>query len=69
MVRRPVDSSMAKSIGYDAESSTLEIEFQSGEIWQYYEVPESIFYEMKSVSIGKYFQLMIKNQYKEKRVK
>ena len=60
---------MAKSIGYDAESSTLEIEFQSGEIWQYYEVPEGVFYEMKSVSIGKYFQLMIKNQYKERRVK
>ena len=69
MVRRPVESSMAKSIGYDADSSTLEIEFHSGEIWQYFEVPEQIFYEMKSVSIGKYFQLKIKNQYREKRVR
>ncbi|RAW00590.1 KTSC domain-containing protein [Pseudochryseolinea flava] len=69
MVRRPVDSSMATSIGYDPESATLEIEFRSGEIWQYYGVQENVFYEMKSVSIGKYFQLMIKNKYKEKRIR
>lgn len=69
MVRRPVESTMAKSIGYDVDSSTLEIEFQSGEIWQYYEVPEQLFYEMKSVSIGKFFQIKVKNQYREKRIK
>lgn len=69
MERHSVDSSMATSVGYDALMSTLEIEFRSGEVWQYHQVPESVYFEMISDSIGKYFQAHIKGQYPESRVR
>ena len=69
MDRQNVDSSMAASVGYDSETSTLEIEFRnSGEVWQYYDVPEHVYNEMMGGSIGRYFQNEIKNQYRENRV-
>ena len=40
MDREYVDSSMITSIGYDAMSCTLEIEFKSGVVWQYHDFPE-----------------------------
>ena len=46
MKRQNVDSSMATSVGYESETSTLEIEFKTGEVWQYYDVPENVFNEM-----------------------
>ncbi len=69
MDRQIVDSTMANSIGYDAATSVLEVEFKkNGEVWQYYDVPEGVYYEMMSGSIGRYFQLNIKNQYTGSRV-
>ncbi len=69
MDRQSVDSSMASSVGYDPTTSTLEIEFRkNGEVWQYFEVPESVYYEMMSGSIGKYFLANIKTHYAESRV-
>lgn len=70
MERQYVDSSMITSIGYDTNSATLEIEFKNGgAIWQYYDVQESIYYELISASsIGKYFLSNIKGQYSENRV-
>lgn len=59
---------MAARVGYDLRTSTLEIEFRSGEVWQYYGVPEHIFAEMMSGSIGKYFQSHIRDNYREQRV-
>jgi hypothetical protein len=41
MERHSVTSSNVKSIGYDASSSTLEVEFNSGGIYQYYSVPKA----------------------------
>lgn len=69
MERHYVDSSMARTVGYDAEGKILEIEFKSGEVWQYHNVPERIFQEMISGSIGRYFQAHIRGQYPESRVK
>ena len=40
MNRKPVRSSNISSIGYDSESKTLEIEFHSGGVYQYFNVPE-----------------------------
>lgn len=70
MEREYVTSSMIISIGYEPALSTLEIEFKNGgSIWQYFDVPENIVYDLKSaVSIGKYFLANIKNQYRESRV-
>jgi len=69
MEREYVQSSNLKSIGYDSNSSTLEVEFNSGAIWQYYDVLESTYYELKSASsIGKYFSTNIKGLYSASQV-
>lgn len=38
MIRQPVSSSNIRSIGYDSKSNTLEIEFHSGGVYQYFGV-------------------------------
>lgn len=69
MNRESVQSSMIASLGYDANTSTLEVEFNSGAVWQYYEVPENVYYDMKnSGSLGKFFHANIKGQYTESQV-
>jgi len=69
MKRNFVDSSMATSVGFDPVNSILEIEFKSGEVWQYHNVPKHVYREMISESIGKYFQANIKGEYPESRVR
>ncbi len=61
---------MIASIGYDAKAKSLEIEFNSGMIWQYYDVPKSEFNKMnKADSLGRYFLDNIKDCYEEVRVR
>ena len=43
MERTPVQSSNISSIGFDRGSSTLEVQFLNGSIYQYFGVPESVF--------------------------
>ena len=69
MERENVESSMIRSIGYDTNSATLEIEFNSGPVWQYSDFPESLWYNFKGAeSKGKFFHREIKNQYPESQV-
>ena len=69
MKRESVLSSMIASLGYEADTSTLEVEFNSGAVWQYYDVPESIYHDlMNSDSLGKFFHSSIKRQYREAQV-
>ena len=69
MEREYVESTMIKSYGFDSSTSTLEVEFNSGAVWQYYDVAESLFYEMKSSdSCGKFFNAHVKGQYSESQV-
>ena len=69
MERQFIESSMIRSFRYESNSSTLEIEFNSGEVWQYFDFPESLWYEFESSeSKGKFFHREIKNQYSESRV-
>ena len=64
MIRQSVSSSNIRSIGYDTESRTLEIEFHSGGIYQYFNVPESVYNALMSASShGSYFHRHIKDQY------
>ena len=69
MDRDSVDSSMIASIGYD-QTGTVEVEFRSsGQVWQYYDVPEITYNEVRAAgSLGKAFNAMIKNHYREARV-
>lgn len=69
MERNYVESSMINSIGYDSESAILEIEFNSGAVWQYSDFSEPSWYEFKNAeSLGKFFHREIKGQYAESRV-
>jgi len=69
MERLHVVSSMAVTVGYDAADKILEIEFRTGEVWQYHNVPKDVHLELISGSIGKYFQSSIKGQYPESRIR
>jgi len=65
MIRQPVSSTNIRSIGYDPESKTLEIEFHSGGIYQYFEVSPSVYRALMSASShGKYFHRHVKNVYR-----
>ena len=61
MERMYVVSSNIRSIGYDASSMILEVEFLNGSIYQYYGVPEAL-YEglMAADSHGKFLNEYIK---------
>ena len=62
MNRIPVSSSNLRSVGYDPASSTLEVEFHGGSIYQYFRVPESWYAGLLSAySKGSYFDAYIKN--------
>ena len=62
MRRTPVESSNLASIGYEVETSTLEIEFHNSGIYQYSGVPENIYQGlMDAASKGRYFHQNIKN--------
>ncbi len=64
MLRHPVLSDDIKSIGYDATSKLLEIEFHAGGIYQYNSVPSIIYSSlMSSVSKGSYFSANIRGKY------
>ena len=61
---------MIKSIGYDQNTSTLEAEFDSGAVWQYYGVSESVYNDLKCASsLGRFFKDEIIDQYSDKKVK
>jgi len=69
MDRKMVVSSNLKSIGYDQSSNILEIEFLSGEIYQYFDIPSDIHLALMShASKGKYFYKTIEGKYKYKRI-
>ena len=61
MERKPVMSSNLRSVGYDEEKKVLEIEINSGHVYQYSNV-ESSRYEglMTAQSHGTYFDRNIK---------
>jgi hypothetical protein len=56
MKRTPIESSMIDDVGYDPETQTLEIGFNSGTVYQYFEVERETFDDlMKAPSAGQYF--------------
>ncbi|HKZ41015.1 MAG TPA: KTSC domain-containing protein [Candidatus Hodarchaeales archaeon] len=69
MNRTPVQSSTIASVGYHVDSSLLEIEFHSGGIYQYYDVPEHQYNDLMSAdSLGKYFAANIRDVYRCSRI-
>ena len=70
MERKYIESSMITSMGYDFQQAILEIEFKSnGQVWQYFDVPESLWYKMESASsVGKFFHSNIRGIFTENRI-
>ena len=69
MNRTPVNSSNINSIGYDPSSETLEVQFNDGSVYQYFEV--AIYdYDglLNASSKGKYLNQYIKGTYEFERV-
>jgi hypothetical protein len=64
MNRSPVSSSNLRSVGYDAGTAILEIEFHSGGVYQYRGVPQSIYGGLMSASSkGSYFSQHIRDRF------
>lgn len=62
--REPVVSSNLKSIGYDEESETLEVEFQTDSVYRYFGVPVEVYQElMDAPSHGSYHWHNIRDEY------
>jgi hypothetical protein len=64
MRRRPVNSSSVKAVGYDVPTSTLELEYVSGSVYRYADVPQPVYAGlMAAPSIGSYVNSRIKPCY------
>jgi hypothetical protein len=69
MERSYVPSTNIASIGYDEATETLEVEFLTGSIYQYYNVQPNIYEQiMQAGSKGKFLNTYIKNAYPYSRV-
>ena len=69
MNRVPVQSSNIVEVGYDARTQTLEIMFRDGGLYQYFDVPDQIFQELRGAgSPGQYFHGVIKGNYRYARL-
>jgi hypothetical protein len=70
MVRYKVSSSEFRSVGYDLPSATLETEFQSGEVYQYFDVPARLVLDMlEAESMGRFFNAHIRPKFRFKQVR
>jgi KTSC domain len=60
--REPVSSAALSSVGWD--DGTLEIEFTSGEVYRYRDVPALVFRQLlRAESKGTFFQERIRDRY------
>jgi hypothetical protein len=63
--RTSVDSSLLVSVGYDHDRLVLETELTSAAVYQYLDVPESVFQELMSAdSLGSYYNKNIRTNYR-----
>lgn len=65
MMRFTVASSNVATVGYDEASYTLEVEFKDGSVYQYAQVPASVYSGLfagssRGESVGRYLDLNVK---------
>lgn len=61
MVFQQVNSSDLSGVGYSVDTHILQVQFRSGRIYQYFDVPESLYYDLINASSkGTFFDLYIK---------
>ncbi|MDP2684733.1 MAG: KTSC domain-containing protein [bacterium] len=70
MYRVPVSSSNIRSVGYDQQSATLEVEFTSGEVYQYFNVPEYLYQQfLQALSHGQFLNEHIRYNYRYQKIR
>ena len=70
MERISVSSSNIRSIGYDKLANTLEVEFISGDIYQYFNVPEYLYQQFLSTSShGEFLNSHIRYNYRYQKIR
>lgn len=69
MNRTLVESKAIVSVGHDEATSTLELEFKSGRVYSYAEVPRSLYdWLLRVPDKGGFFNRMIRDRYVEAEV-
>jgi hypothetical protein len=69
MRRRPVDSSVIRSVGYEPTTSILEIEFQTDRRYRYFAVPRSVYLALLDApSPGTFFNKHIRDRYPDEAI-
>jgi hypothetical protein len=64
MQRHPISSSAISSVGYDARSSVLEVEFRSGAVYDYLKVPVRVYRALlKAPSKGSFVSRRVRDSY------
>ena len=70
MDRIEVHSTTLAWVGYSPDQRMLELGFHSGKVYDYFEVPSPIYYELLgSDSKGRYFNLHIRNNFRAQSVR
>jgi hypothetical protein len=69
VLRQVVSSQIIHTVGYDAMSSRLEVQFQNGWIYEYDDVPQSVHIAlMTAPSHGRYLKRHIVDQFVTRRI-
>lgn len=69
MYRTPVSSTNIRSIGYDPQSAVLEVEFTSGDVYRYFNVPENLYQQfLHALSHGQFLNDNIRYNYRYQKV-
>ena len=67
--RHRVDSSTIAAVGYDRGTAVLEMEFTSGEVYEYFLVPPSVYDGLlRATSHGRYFGDHIRARYRFRKI-
>jgi len=70
MQRVLVDSTTLASAGHDAASATLELQFRSGAVYRYFDVPGAAYQSLLGASSkGAYFNQNIRGRYLYQRMR
>jgi KTSC domain len=69
MRRHPLDSSSLASVGYDPRRRRLEVEFRTGHVYDYFDVPPSVYDEFcQAPSAGRFFTSSVRNRFRFQKV-
>ena len=69
MKRSAVDSSMMASVGYSATQRLLEIEFQTGDVYQHLDVPLAVYRALLAApSKGRFFHTYLDGAYRHQQL-